>query len=83
MSDTEERKESVTEEKKQGEQDDDEVDENVFNQANDLMEDNVEQNFQCINPQMAKGHIAYTCRGADENGFWQENRRFNHFYKLH
>jgi sorting nexin-1/2 len=43
----------------------------------------MEQEFQCINPQTKSGHIVYTCRGSDANGFWEGERRFNEFYKLH
>lgn len=85
MSDNEDRKGSdpLEEEKKQGDIDEDDVDESVFNQSNELIEDNVETEFQCINPQTHKGHVDYTCRGTDETGYWQENRRYSHFFKLH
>ena len=42
------------------------MDEQVYNQRNDLMDDNIESEFQCINPQMKSGHIVYTCKGMDQ-----------------
>jgi sorting nexin-1/2 len=35
-----------------------------------------------VNPQNKSGHIVYTCKGVDEEGNWEGERRFNEFYKL-
>ena len=47
------------------------------------MEDSIEQEFQCLNPQTRSGHIVYTCRGSDASGCWEADRRYNEFHKLH
>ena len=87
MSDNEEQKASERnpelENMVEGEADDPNVDANVFNQNNELMEESIEQEFQCINPQNKSGHIAYTCKGSDSTGVWEGERRFNEFFKLH
>jgi sorting nexin-1/2 len=31
---------------------------------------------------MKSGHIVYTCKGVDEQGSWEGDRRFNEFFKL-
>ena len=59
------------------------MDEQVYSQSNDIMDDSVEQEFQCINPQMKSGHIVYTCKGVDCQGAWEGERRYNEFHKLH
>jgi len=58
-------------------------DANVFEQNNDLMNEGIEGEFQCSNPQPRGGHIVYTCKGSDAQGLWEGERRFNEFFKLH
>ena len=41
------------------------MDEQVYNERNDVVEDSAEQEFQCVNPQNRGGHIVYTCKGID------------------
>ena len=31
---------------------------------------------------MKSGHIVYTCKGVDNDGPWEGERRFNEFFKL-
>jgi hypothetical protein len=87
MSDNEDTpavEEKKQEENKENEENnDDNVDANVFDQSNDLIEDQIEADFQCINPQTKAGHIVYVCRGTDEIGFWEGERRYNEFFTLH
>jgi hypothetical protein len=59
------------------------LDENIFNQNNDLMDESSEQTFSCNNPQNKGGHIVYKCKGSDSQGMWEGDRRYNEFYKLH
>jgi hypothetical protein len=58
------------------------LDENVFNQNNDLMDESSEQSFSCTHPQNKSGHIVYKCKGSDSQGIWEGDRRYNEFYKL-
>lgn len=51
--------------------DDDNVDAGVYDHGNDLVEDNKESQFQCVNPQNVGGHIVYSCKGVDEDGSWE------------
>jgi len=39
------------------------MDDNVFTQNNDIMDDADESEFQVINPQNKGGHIVYNCKG--------------------
>ena len=81
MSDTEERK-TITEDP--GKDDgDDGVDQQVFNQNTDLIQESHETEFMCFNPQNKGGHIVYSCKGVDDQGLWEGERRFNEFFKLH
>lgn len=41
------------------------LDENIFNQNNDLMDESSEKAFQCTHPQNKGGHIVYKCQGSD------------------
>jgi hypothetical protein len=41
------------------------MDEQVFTQNNDLLDDQVEHEFTCTEPQTKSGHIVYKCRGLD------------------
>lgn len=59
------------------------VDEAVFNQGNELIEESVEANFTCTHPQNKSGHIVYKCKGSDKQGLWEGERRYNEFYKLY
>jgi hypothetical protein len=59
------------------------LDENVFNQNNDLIDDSSEQSFSCTHPQNKGGHIVYKCKGSDAQGMWEGDRRYNEFHKLH
>lgn len=69
MSDAEEQKEPA--QIKGGEEegfdmdDADHLDENVFNQNNEVMDDNIETLFACSSPTMSGGHIVYKCKGVD------------------
>lgn len=60
-----------------------ELDEDVFNQDTDLLGVQIEQKFRCINPQTKSGHIVYNCYGADDIGEWEGVRRYKEFHKLH
>lgn len=77
MSDTEENKVS------QNKEEEEVVDARVYDQGNALIQETHEAEFICNNPQNRGGHIVYTCKGADEQGLWEGERRFNEFYKLH
>lgn len=59
------------------------MDENVFKQNTDLIETSAEQEFTCTNPQNKGGHIVYKCKGKDDTGTWEGERRYNEFFKLH
>ena len=59
------------------------MDFNVFNQETDLLGDQTEAKFRCINPQNKGGHMVYNCYGEDEKGEWEGVRRYNNFFKLH
>ena len=59
-----------------------EVNEEVFKQANDLVETVDEQKFTCTDPMDRGGHIVYKCRGADNQGQWEGERRYNNFFNL-
>jgi len=59
------------------------MDENVFKQNTDIIETTAEQEFQCTNPQNKGGHIVYKCKGVDQMGAWEGERRYNEFFKLH
>ena len=67
MSDTEEKKVPA----EGGDMDNIEVDdvnnldENLFNQGNDLIDDAAEQSFSCTHPQNKGGNIFYKCKGSD------------------
>ena len=77
------------EEKKQGEieqnneDQDDNIDANVFNQNTDLVDTSVQKEFTVTNPQNKNGHIVYKCKGVDFLGVWEGERRYNEFYKLY
>ena len=60
------------------------MDQQVFNQGNELTQESHESEFMCFNPQNKKagGHIVYTCKGCDEQGLWEGQRRFSEFFKL-
>ena len=87
MSDNEEEKKTDTNTNKQVEdidlEDANNIDEKAFEEGNDLIDENVEKEFRCYNPQMKNGHIVYTCKGSDLQGSWEGERRFNEFYKLY
>ena len=59
------------------------LDENIFNQNNELMDESSEQCFACTHPQNKSGHIVYKCKGSDAQGMWEGDRRYNEFHKLH
>mmetsp|Transcript_15382 Transcript_15382/g.26001 ORF Transcript_15382/g.26001 Transcript_15382/m.26001 type:complete len:422 (+) Transcript_15382:65-1330(+) len=61
----------------------DQVDAKVFDQNNDLIQESHEAEFLCYNPSTKSGHTVYTCKGADEQGLWEGERRYNEFFKLH
>jgi hypothetical protein len=79
MSDTEEKKTTAEE---QGKDEDELVDQQVFNQGNDLIQEGHEAEFMCYNQKNRGGHITYTCKGSDEQGLWEGDRRFSEFFKL-
>ena len=74
---------SDTEEKKAGQEGDEDIDYTAFQQENVVSNESDESKFQVTNPQTVSGHIVYTCRGVDSEGQWEGNRRYNEFYKLH
>jgi len=88
MSDNEEEKKQITstEEKPSGKEIDQEdannMDEAVYDQQNELVEEGSEADFRCFNPQLRNGHIVYTCKGCDNDGGWEGERRYNEFFKL-
>ena len=59
------------------------VDEAVFNQGNDLIDESHEANFTCTHPQNKNSHIYYKCKGSDNKGLWEGDRRYNEFFKLY
>jgi hypothetical protein len=59
------------------------LDEMVFSQNQDLLEEVSEKDFSCSKPKMHNSHIIYYCKGIDKNGAWVGDRRYNEFYKLH
>mgnify|MGYP002631994768 CR=1 FL=1 len=86
MSDQEEEKVPTTGDDNMDNVDVDDVanlDENIFNQNNDLMDESSEQSFTCTHPQNKNGHIVYKCKGSDSQGMWEGDRRYNEFHKLH
>lgn len=46
------------------------LDENTFNENNNLEEDSLELQFSVLNPAQKSGHIVYLCNGVDEKGPW-------------
>jgi hypothetical protein len=46
------------------------------------LEEGNERHFAVISPQMKSGHIEYTCKGVDDKGPWEGDRRYNEFFKL-
>lgn len=59
------------------------LDDNIFDQKNELIDDSSEKSFQCTHPQNKGGHIVYKCQGSDAQGMWEGDRRYNEFHKLH
>lgn len=82
MSDEEEKKVTEGDEAQADKDAADEGDGEVYNQANDVLEEGNESQFKCFNPQMKSGHIEYMCAGTDSQGAWEGERRFNQFFKL-
>ena len=41
------------------------LDDNIFDQKNELIDDSSEKSFQCTHPQNKGGHIVYKCQGSD------------------
>lgn len=83
MSDGEEKKISETEDKAVDKKEQDEDgDGEVYNQSNDVLEDSNEASWKVFNPQIKNGHVEYSCKGQDDNGTWEGDRRFNEFYKM-
>ena len=62
------------------------LDENLFKEQqndNNVIETSAEQEFQCTHPKSKGGHIVYQCKGVDNMGNWDGERRYSEFYKLH
>ena len=50
---------------------------------NNVIETSAEQEFQCTHPKSKGGHIVYQCKGVDNMGNWDGERRYSEFFKLH
>jgi hypothetical protein len=48
----------------------------------DIVEEDMNREFEVGNPEERGSHIEYLVRGVDRQGPWQGARRYNHFYIL-
>ena len=82
MSDNEEEKVTDNKDDNADQENANNMDEAVYDQENQLLEEGIEADFRCFNPQLKSGHIVYTCKGSDADGVWEGERRYNEFHKL-